>query len=96
MLWGILNNQAWLIGKLFFETDVRGHGSAIDTIQQILALKQVDLINNVSDANTIHRNFFHNELSDTDFERYRNSVEDLMRGLDQILTDKFKEEGLSP
>lgn len=93
MLWGILNNQAWILGKLLFGVDVNSHTKVLDVLGRILTVEGANMTRNIADANTIHRNFFHDILSDPDFQIYKKSVEELIDKLDNILTKKLKQEG---
>lgn len=95
MLWGIINNIVWLWGRLELKESIKKHGKVIQAIDQML-LGKVDKKSGrryIADANQIHKNFFHDNLDESDFDTVRESVEELITKLAEILREKVIEEG---
>lgn len=96
MLWGIINNLIWVLGKFYFGKEIESHRDILTAIEQILMQNNFPPLvraRYMADANSLHKNFFHNHLEPLNFNTYRVSVEKLIDILQQILTKRLKKEG---
>lgn len=86
-LWGVLNNLVTAIA-LFYGYENLNHAEIISFVKKLSDQKnKSEMRDQLSAANTIHANFFHDFMNEDDFEINKNKVVDLLESLNQILNE---------
>jgi len=84
-LWGTLNALVYAIG-LFYGRKLTTHRAVVDFVKELAsAYKDEEMGEWITDAETIHANFFHDFMNKSMFEDYRKKTEKLLKRLVEIL-----------
>ena len=89
MLWGVINNLVWTLGKLLNDEDIRSHKRIRTFLNDLFTVRGLDMGFNITSAEELHRNFFHNHVPPDDFENYRVKVEEMIEKLKGIVVDEL-------
>ncbi len=89
-LWGTLNSLVYAIG-LFYGRKLTAHKAVVDFVKELAsAYKDEEMGELMTDAETIHANFFHDFMSEPMFETHRQKTEKLLRKLVNILDHEMQ------
>ena len=84
-LWGALNALVYAIG-LFYDRKLTTHRAVVDFVKELASTcKDEEMGGWITDAETIHANFFHDFMNESMFEDYRHKTEKLLKRLVEIL-----------
>ncbi len=84
-LWGELNALVYAIG-LCHDRKLTTYRAVVDFVKELAsAYKDEEMGGWITDAETIHANFFHDFMNESMFEDYRQKTEKLLKRLVEIL-----------
>ncbi len=90
-LWGTLNALVYAIG-IFYGRKLTTHRAVVDFVKELAsAHKDYEAAELITDAETIHANFFHDFMNESMFEGYRRKTERLLKWLATILDNKMRD-----
>lgn len=89
-LWGVFNNLITAIALFYGEKNMN-HQEIIAFVKQLAHEKNMnEMIEQLSSANSIHANFFHDWMNEDDFEVHKNKTIQLLENLKIILNELEK------
>ena len=90
-LWGIVNNLTYALG-LFDGLKLSKHQKIIDYLKMLaISMDDKAMTDEVQAVRILHANFYHDFLSNEQFEYYTKLAESLINKLARMLYDRFRE-----